>query len=251
MSRVLCWFSCGAASAVAAKLAVEKYGDRCEILYCDTLAYEHPDNRRFMTDVAAWTGTEIKLLRSAKYTDIYDVFNKTGWLIGPQGARCTTELKKLVRRAYQRDGDIHVFGLTADEGPRITKFAVGEPDLKCDWLLRDSGVTKALTLWAIRDAGIELPAMYKLGYKNNNCIGCVKGQAGYWNKIRYDFPDAFARMALQERRMNVAICKTYAGDGKRKRLFLDELPVDMGRYTAEPDIECGVVCVPGDSAAAS
>jgi PP-loop superfamily ATP-utilizing enzyme len=42
MKRVLVWFSCGAASAVAAKLAVEKYGDQCEVLYCDTLAYEHP-----------------------------------------------------------------------------------------------------------------------------------------------------------------------------------------------------------------
>jgi hypothetical protein len=37
-------------------------------------------------------------------------------------------------------------------------------------------------------AGIEIPMMYKLGYNNNNCIGCVKGGAGYWNKIRVDFP---------------------------------------------------------------
>lgn len=247
MSRVLCWFSCGAASAVAAKLAVEKYGDRCELLYCDTLAYEHPDNQRFMADVAAWVGKEITLLRSDKYKDIFDVFDKTGWLIGPAGARCTTELKKIVRRNYQREGDIHVLGLTADEGGRIAKFSVGEPDLTCDWLLRDLGVTKALTLWAIKDAGIALPAMYHLGYKNNNCIGCVKGQAGYWNKIRRDFPEAFARMAMQERKMNVAICKSYAGDGLRKRVFLDELPPHAGRYAAEPDIECGVVCVPGNS----
>lgn len=36
--RVLVWFSCGAASAVAAKLAVDKYrNDSVEVLYCDTL----------------------------------------------------------------------------------------------------------------------------------------------------------------------------------------------------------------------
>ena len=64
MKRVLVWFSCGAASAVAAKLAVDKYGDQCEVLYCDTLAYEHPDNPRFMADVAAWIGKDIKLLKS-------------------------------------------------------------------------------------------------------------------------------------------------------------------------------------------
>ena len=60
--RKLVWFSCGAASAVAAKMAVDKYPD-CEVLYCDTLAYEHPDNMRFLNDVAKWIGKEIKLLK--------------------------------------------------------------------------------------------------------------------------------------------------------------------------------------------
>lgn len=54
MKRILCWFSCGAASAYAAKIACESYGSELEILYCDTLAYEHPDNRRFMKDVEQW-----------------------------------------------------------------------------------------------------------------------------------------------------------------------------------------------------
>jgi hypothetical protein len=96
------------------------------------------------------------------------------------------------------------------------------------------------------EAGIEIPAMYKLGYTNNNCIGCVKGQQGYWNKIRIDFPEVFERMAKLERELNVAINKTYAGDGKRKRVFLDELDPQAGRYTMEPNIECGVLCMNGD-----
>jgi hypothetical protein len=242
MPRVLCWFSCGAASAVAAARAVEKYGTACEVLYCDTLKHEHPDNVRFMADVSKWIGKDIKLLRSTDYTDIYDVFDKTGYLVGIGGARCTTELKKKVRRRYQQDGDIHVFGLTADETHRIDRFAIGEPDLTCDWVLRDNNITKADTLRIVREAGIALPMMYRLGYNNNNCIGCVKGQQGYWNKIRRDFPEQFARMAAQERKMNVAINKRYE-QGKRIRMFLDELPPDVGRYESEPDIECGVVCV--------
>jgi hypothetical protein len=243
MSRVLCWFSCGAASAVAAKIADLKYGDRCELLYCDTLKYEHPDNTRFMADVSNWIGREIKLLRSTEYADIFDVFDRTKYLVGVNGARCTTELKKKVRRRYQRHDDIHVFGFTADEQHRIDLLAKGEPDLQCDWLLRDCRITKSHCYRIIREAGIELPMMYRLGYKNNNCIGCVKGQAGYWNKIRVDFPEAFARMAAQERKMGVAINKSYAGDGKRKKVFLDELPPDAGRYDGEPDIECGVLCL--------
>ena len=100
MKRVLAWFSCGDASAVAAKLAVDKFGDRSEVLYCDTFAYEHPDNRRFFSDVEKWIGKAIKVLKSPTYSDIYDVFYKTRWLVGVGGARCTTELKKNVRRAY-------------------------------------------------------------------------------------------------------------------------------------------------------
>jgi|TARA_R110000751_G_scaffold91327_1_gene179334 PP-loop superfamily ATP-utilizing enzyme len=34
--RVLVWYSDGAASAVAAKLAVDKYGERVTVLKCDT-----------------------------------------------------------------------------------------------------------------------------------------------------------------------------------------------------------------------
>ncbi len=255
MKRVLAWFSCGDASAVAAKLAVEKYGDACEVCYCDTFAHEHPDNRRFFADVERWIGKQIKVLSSPDYSDIYDVFNKTRWLIGPKGARCTTELKKNVRKAYQKTDDIHVFGFTADEQHRVDRFWKENPELFAEFPLIEAGLTKQDCHRRIREAGIELPAMYRMGYRNNNCIGCVKGQSGYWNKIRRDFPDVFARMARTERDLNAAICKTEGrdADGKRwrKRRFLDELPPDAGRYNDEPDIECGVLCVQDSAATVS
>lgn len=240
--RALSWFSCGAASAVAAKLAGNTYGKSLEVIYCDTLAYEHPDNLRFLNDVSEWIGKEIKILKSKKYTDIFDVFDKTGWLVGVGGARCTTELKKNVRRDYQLPDDIHIFGFTSDEKNRIERFDKENPDLKADFPLARSGIDKKECFKILMSAGIELPTMYKLGYPNNNCIGCVKGQAGYWNKIRKDFPDTFNKMAKQERKMNVAINKKYV-DGKRVRVFLDELPETMGRMIDEPDIECGVLCI--------
>jgi len=249
--RTLAWFSCGAASAVAAKLTVEKF-PKAEILYCDTLKYEHPDNARFLNDVSKWIGKEIKILKSKKYEDIFHVFEETGWLVGPGGARCTTELKKNVRRDYQLPDDTHVFGFTSDEKKRIDRFNEEQPDLKSWFPLYEQGISKSNCFSILQNAGITLPAMYLLGYPNNNCVGCVKGQAGYWNKIRKDFPEAFERMSRVERNMGVAINKKYVGK-KRVRIFLDELPPDMGRIIDEPDIECGVLCVndkpsdPGDS----
>lgn len=237
--RVVSWFSCGATSAVATKLAVEKY-PKAVVAYCDT-GSEHEDNSRFMTDCAAWFGAPILTLRSAKYTDIWDVFEKTKYLAGVKGARCTTELKKLVRREFEMPDDLQVFGFDVNETDRAQRFRDNNPEVSVWFPLIDAGLTKQDCLDRIRGAGIELPAMYKLGYRNNNCIGCVKGQAGYWNKIRVDFPEVFDRMAKTERLLNVAICKTYAGGKSRQRLFLDELPPTMGRHK-DLEITCGLFC---------
>ena len=96
--RVLCWFSCGAASAVAAKLATDIYGDRCKVIYCDTSSDEHEDNQRFLKDVESWIGKPIICLKSQQYEDRWDVYRKTKFLVSHRGARCTVELKKRLDR---------------------------------------------------------------------------------------------------------------------------------------------------------
>jgi hypothetical protein len=255
MSRIVVWFSCGAASAVAAKLAVKKYGTRCVVAYCDTSSSEHPDNLRFLKDVEKWIDTSILKVKNEDFEDIYDVFDKTGYLVGVGGARCTTELKKKVRREFEQPSDVHVFGYTHEEGTtigqdgktRCERFEGNNPELTVEWILVDNGLTKDDCLGLLWKQGIELPEMYKLGYRNNNCIGCVKGGQGYWNKIRVDFPEVFNKMATQERKMDVSINKVYI-NGKRTRLFLDEMPDDVGNYDGEPDISCGITCVTMESA---
>lgn len=245
--RVLVWFSCGAASAVAAKLAVETYPDvDLELLYCDTLKYEHPDNLRFMRDVERWTGRPVKLLASDRFTDIFDVFRRERYLNGRHGAPCTRALKRNVRKAYQQPNDLHVFGYTADEQSRVWDFEDDNPGLECAWILLDRGITKTDCYRVVHEVGIELPVMYRLGYGHNNCIGCVKGGAGYWNKVRRDFPEAFDRMAKMERELEFALLKV-----KGKPCYLDELPLGAGRYADEPDIECGPQCVAPAPAAAA
>ena len=73
--RTIVWFSCGAASAVAAKYAIKKY-DNCEIVYCDA-GGEHPSNKQFLKDVEKWIGGGITILKNDKYNDHFDVFEKT------------------------------------------------------------------------------------------------------------------------------------------------------------------------------
>jgi phage terminase large subunit-like protein len=236
--RAISWFSCGAASAVASRLMLRKYGDDCVIVHCDTISTEHPDNERFFRDVECWLGTKITTIRSEKYEDINDVFEKTRYMAGIAGARCTTELKKVPRYAFQEPDDIHTFGFTADEARRIERFELNNPELSVDWVLLDAGITKDDCYQIIKDAGIAVPAMYQLGYNNNNCLGCVKATgARYWNMVRRDFPDVFEQRAAQSRELGVRLTRF-----KGERVFLDELPEDY--LPAEPleDISCGPEC---------
>ncbi len=232
--RTVVWFSCGAASAVAAMLTLRDTPE-AELVYADT-GSEHSDNVRFMADVEKWLGTKVTTIRSEKYRDTWQVFKERRYLVGPKGALCTTELKKIPRFAFQRPDDIHVFGYTAGEDERAKRFKEQNFDVDMRTPLIEKGLTKSDCLDIVMRARIELPTMYKLGYRNNNCIGCVKGGAGYWNKIRVDFPDVFSRMAAQERELGASILRR---DGKR--LFLDELEPGTGNYEAE-NIGCSLLC---------
>ena len=245
MPRLVCWWSAGIASSVASAVALTGgVGVACDekiVAYCDTSSAEHPDNARFLSECERWYGQEILRLRSDSYKDTWEVFEKTRWLVGVAGARCTTELKKLVRRAFERPDDVHVFGFTADEPERAERFRANNPEIDAHFPLIEAGLKHADCSALLSKAGIEIPLMYRMGYRNNNCIGCVKGGAGYWNKIRRDFPAVFARMAGVERSLNAAILKKHVG-GKRLRVFLDELDPKAGKYEAEEAVECGLAC---------
>lgn len=91
--KIICRFSCGAASAVATKLAIEKYGD-VHIYYNDT-GSEHEDNVRFRLECEKWFGQPVHVLKSEKFANIWEVFEKRRFLSSPKGAPCTSEMKKI------------------------------------------------------------------------------------------------------------------------------------------------------------
>lgn len=82
--------------------------------------------------------------------------------------------------------------------------------------------------------GVARPIMYDLGYNNNNCIGCIRGGMGYWNKIRVDFPEVFESRARLERKLNNRILT---------KCFLDELDPSRGRMSDEISTECNLFCM--------
>ena len=243
MSRIICWFSCGGASAVATKLLLankeltSKY-DEVVIAYCK-IQEEHPDNERFLADCENWFEHPITTLMHEGYKgSIFNVFEKN-YMRTPAGSPCTRALKKQVRTKFQKSDDLHVFGYTVEEEQRADKFIDANNEIETHWPLIDEQLTKGEVLAMVERAGIELPEMYKLGYEHNNCIGCVKGGMGYWNKIRVDFPDEFKRMADFEKRKGYTVLKEPTTSIP---IFLHDLDPKRGKLADEPRIECGIFC---------
>lgn len=237
MRRVVCWFSCGAASAAATKLALDDY--RSGRVQADELviaririAEEHPDNDRFAKDCEEWFNAPIITIRNEKYEgSIVKVFETKKYMAGIRGAPCTQLLKKQVRKDFEKPNDLNVFSYTIEERSRLSRFQANPFAPKVWPVLIEKGWSKSTCLGFLIHVGIELPAMYRLGYRNNNCIGCVKGGAGYWNSIRRDFPEAFAQRVEQSRRLGARLVSH-----KGKRIFLDELPEGYRRITY-PEVE--------------
>jgi hypothetical protein len=230
--RTVCWFSCGAASAVATKIALAERESELIIAYTE-VKEEHSDNKRFLADCEEWFGQKIEILGNDFYDrSIYRVFEKN-YIRTPKGAPCTRALKKQIRERFEKPTDRQVFGYTAEEQARLDRFVDANADVNIWTPLIEKGLGKEDCLAMLKNAGIELPVMYKLGYHNNNCIGCVKGGMGYWNKIKVDFPEHFDRMAKLERFKKQTIFKDR---------YLDELKPTDGNYPQEPNIECSIFC---------
>ena len=237
MPRVISWFSNGAASATATYFAKLKYGD-IDAVYC-RVREEHPDNLRFLLEFQEVTGIKVRTIMNEQYDgSIYNVFRQRKYIKDQKGgAPCTLFLKKEMRRQYQRPTDVQVFGYTVEEGDRVDRFIDANNEVDEDMILYEKGITKVECKALLDIFKIEQPVMYRLGYHNNNCRGCVKGGMGYWNAVRRDFGDHFEEMSKIEREVGFAINKDKDG-----MVFLDELDPDRGNFKRDMPGDCGFTC---------
>lgn len=260
---IVCWFSCGAASACAAKLAIEKYGKENIRVVNNPVKNEHSDNLRFLADCEKWLGVKIESAINPCFSDcdIEKVFNEYKIMSMPSGfAPCTLELKQMARQQWESDNHFNkskdkiIFGYTSDEKRRYDRFYATPKNagyvLECPLIADGWGKHRCFN--EIEIAGIKLPEIYtKYEFPNANCIGCVKaGSVWYWKIVKKHFPDIFAKRAQQSREIGCRLVDL--GKGKEPRhIFLDELTDDMkGRKPKDCYIECGIFCglnSPGDS----
>jgi hypothetical protein len=125
------WFSCGAASAVALKRTVERYGNFCQVRAINNpVAEEDEDNRRFLADVSSWVGINIEEARNSKFprASAVEVWDHEHAMSFPKGAPCTRALKRQARQQWEAENhpDWHVFGFGAEEQERHDMFVLTE-----------------------------------------------------------------------------------------------------------------------------
>ena len=229
----VCWISAGVSSFLAGYLA----GNVDEFIYID-IENQHPDSMRFIKDCEKTLGKPIQILKSP-LGNVENAIKQAGFINRPVvGAYCTKFLKKRVRKEWEyehRDYDItYVWGFDFNERNRADRLLESMPQFEHEFPLIDKSLSKSDVHGMFeRLFDFPRPKMYDMGYSNNNCIGCVKGGMGYWNKIRIDFPEVFDRMAKLEREV---------GHSCINGVYLDELDPNRGRIENEIMPDCSIMC---------
>ena len=234
--KTISWFSAGVSSAVATKLAINEID---EIIYTH-IDDQHPDSLRFVKDCEAWFGKPVTILQSP-LKSVNNACCVASFICGPHGAACTRLLKIRVRKEYELQHEEiltqyrYAWGMDCGthEQARAADLREFMPYHEHLFPLIEKSISKEKAHQILKASGIKRPAMYELGYQNNNCVGCVKGGKGYWNKIRVDFPEVFAARAQTERKIGASIISG---------CYLDELHPDTGRNQMEILDDCGAMC---------
>lgn len=235
----ICWLSGGISSLIAGVLC-EKVD---EWIYID-IDDQHPDTLRFIHDFEKEYNVKVTILTSP-YKNVENCVKAFNGFKNPYShfAPCTNYLKKRVRKEWEeqhRDCDItYIWGFDYNETDRARRLIESNPQAKHLFPLIEKKITKEEAHGIFyKMFTFPRPKMYDLGYPNNNCIGCVKGGMGYWNRIRVDFPEVFLRRAKLEREIGYSILKD-----KKGAVYLDELEPTRGNMDMEIFPECGIMCL--------
>jgi len=202
------------------------------IIYFD-IEDQHPDTYRFLKDCEKWFEKKIEIYKSP-YRSVDTVCRAVRYLNGPAGAACSLRLKKWMRKEWEQKNPgchTYIWGFDGTEKNRMER--IKESITMHNHLFPLHDRTKGEGHGILRHAGILRPAMYRIGFRNNNCIGCLRGGMGYWNRIRSHFPAVFAFRSHLERDIGAHILK---------ECYLDELDPKRGRFEDEIFPDCGLFC---------
>lgn len=224
-------FSGGVGSWAAAKRTVERFGaENTTLLFADTLI-EDEDLYRFLDEAVADIGAQF--IRIADGRTPWQVFRDVRFIGNTRADPCSMILKRdLLRKWIENHCDPYdttiVLGIDWTEihrferaVPRWAPWTLWAP------LCEEPYIDKPDVLAQLRDAGIEPPRLYALGFPHNNCGGfCVKAGRAQFALLLDKMPERYAQHEAEEEVTRVHI-GTYAS------VLRDRSKAGIAAYEAE------------------
>ena len=186
-------YSGGLASFFEAKLSIEKHGkDNVELVFCDTKS-EDKDLYRFLEDTEKYLDIPIKKLVDGR--DIWECAFEDNFLYNSRVANCTVKLKMRMFREYIKKYDpkdivVHI-GFDYTEQHRFEK-AKKHYKCKIESLIMTTWLDRYSMQNKLKEIGIKIPKLYRLGFAHNNCGGfCFKAGIGHFKQLYDMLPEVY------------------------------------------------------------
>jgi 3'-phosphoadenosine 5'-phosphosulfate sulfotransferase (PAPS reductase)/FAD synthetase len=252
--RVIVAISGGKASAWCAHWALQSYPKENVILYFNDTKWEHEDLYRFLNDLSEYFDHPITYDSDGRNPE--ELFYDNRALANNRMPFCSRILKAERLQKFYEDGDILVFGIGADEPHRAVRLVSvysGIAEKRKKWpQLRFPLISEAVTKEQINDflkeASIEEPLLYRLGFTHNNCSGgCVRAGKKHWKLVYEKLPEVYAERERVEREVGKFL-------GKKVHFFKDETleefrgRIERGELSAfydrddDKEFECIGIC---------
>lgn len=220
--RYIVALSGGKASAWCAWWALQNYPKSSVVLYFNDTKWEHPDLYRFLKDLS--NKLEHDITEDSDGRSPEDLFYDNNAIANNRMPFCSAELKARRLQKYCKDGDVLIFGISADEAHRADRIRSVYKDvarrkkanIQCVFPLIDCKVTKGEIDNLLENLGIDEPLLYKLGFTHNNCSGgCVRAGKKHWKLLYEKLPEVYADRERVERDLR-------EWTGKDIHIFKDE-----------------------------
>lgn len=194
-------FSGGAASALVAKMVVDKFGkENVILLHSDTKA-EDLDTYRFIEHVSNFL--DVPITDASDGRSLWQVIEDEHCLPSSFIPFCTRILKQEPADRYLKSLDCQYTlynGLGMEEWKRVAKAQAraGIMDRKLVCPIFDAKISNQHVKNIIRNEWkICLPNAYKT-LEHNNCIPCFKAGQGHFRKVWQYYPEEFAKAVAME-----------------------------------------------------
>lgn len=254
MGRIIVALSGGKASAWCANWALNNYPKDDVILYFNDTKWEHKDLYRFLDDLSKYFDKEILYDSDGRSPE--ELFYDYNAIANNRMPFCSHELKALRLQKFYQDGDTIIFGISADEAHRAKRLLEIYSEISRQrnknvtllFPLISENVSKRQVDKFLKDAGIEEPELYKLGFKHNNCSGgCVRQAKSSWRLLYEKFPEVYADRERMEKDISEYL-------GKKVTIMSDEsleefrIRIQNGMLTNhyfkeyESEFECVGIC---------